>query len=72
MTAVLSLGTAIPSSPGYVGTYQWLGVESMGLLDVPVNDALAVTILYHATWYVPTTVIGGLVLGTRAVRRARA
>ena len=72
VTAVLSLGTAIPSSPGYVGTYQWLGVESLGLLDVPVNEALAVTILYHATWYIPTTVAGGLILGSRALRSARA
>jgi uncharacterized membrane protein YbhN (UPF0104 family) len=71
VTAVLSLGTAIPSSPGYVGTYQWLGVASLGLLDVPVDEALAFTILYHATWYVPTTVAGGLILGVRAVRRAR-
>ena len=26
VTAALNLGVAIPSSPGFVGTYQWLGV----------------------------------------------
>jgi glycosyltransferase 2 family protein len=31
VTAVLTLGSAVPSSPGYVGTYKWLGVASLGL-----------------------------------------
>lgn len=68
VAASLSLGVAIPSSPGYVGTYQWLGVASLGLLDVPVNEALAFTILMQATWYVPTTAVGGAFIGLRAVR----
>jgi hypothetical protein len=38
---------------------------------VPVDEALAFTILYHATWYVPTTVAGALILGVRALTRAR-
>lgn len=68
VAAALSLGVAIPSSPGYVGTYQWLGVASLGLLDVPVNEALAFTILMQASWYVPTTLAGGAFLGIRALR----
>ena len=69
VSAALALGVAIPSSPGYVGTYQWIGVASLGLLDVPVNEALAFTILMQATWYVPTTVTGGAFVGLRALRR---
>jgi uncharacterized protein (TIRG00374 family) len=68
VTAALSLGVAIPSSPGYIGTYQWLGVASLGLLDVPVNEALAFAILMHATWFVPTTLAGGAVIGWRTLR----
>ena len=34
VTAVLNLGVAIPSSPGFVGTYQWLAVAALGVLDV--------------------------------------
>ena len=68
VAAALSLGTAIPSSPGYVGTYQWLGVAALGLLDVPVNQALAFTILMQASWYLPTTIVGGAFLGLRALR----
>jgi uncharacterized protein (TIRG00374 family) len=69
VSASLALGVAIPSSPGYVGTYQWVGVASLGLLDVPVNEALAFTILMQATWYLPTTVAGGAFVGLRALRR---
>jgi uncharacterized membrane protein YbhN (UPF0104 family) len=71
VAAVLNLGSAVPSSPGYVGTYEWLGVASLGLLDVPHEQALAFTILLHAAWYVPTTLAGGLALAVRGARRYR-
>lgn len=75
VAAVMNLGVAIPSSPGFVGTYEWLGVASLGLLDIASEEALAFSILLHACWYVPTTLGGGAALGVRAlvrVRRARA
>ena len=68
VTTALALGVAIPSSPGYIGTYQWVGVAALGLLDVPVEQALAFSILMQATWFVPTTLAGGAVIGLRAVR----
>ena len=68
VTSALALGVAIPSSPGYVGTYQWLGVSALGLLNVPVEQALAFSILMQASWYVPTTVVGGAFIGVRALR----
>ena len=71
VTAVLNLGSAVPSSPGYVGTYEWLGVASLGLLDVDHEPALAFTILLHAAWYVPTTLFGAVALGTRGAIQLR-
>src|SRR5688500_13174209 len=71
VASVLALGVAIPSSPGYVGTYQWLGVASLGLLDVPVNEALAFSILMQASWFIPTTLAGGAILAWRALRIAK-
>ena len=71
VTSALALGVAIPSSPGYVGTYQWLGVAALGLLDVPVDEALAFSILLQASWYIPTTLAGGAILGIRALRRGQ-
>lgn len=74
VTGVVNLGVAIPSSPGFVGTYQWLVVEAVALLDVATREqALALSILLHAAWYVPTTLVGGAVvisrLGGLALRR---
>jgi uncharacterized protein (TIRG00374 family) len=71
VAAVMNLGVAIPSSPGFVGTYEWLGVASLGVLGVGAEEALAFAILLHACWYVPTTVGGGAALGARALVRVR-
>lgn len=71
VTAVINLGVAIPSSPGFIGTYQWLGVASLGLLGVGTDSALAFSILLHAVWYVPTLLVGGALLLRRVVVRVR-
>jgi glycosyltransferase 2 family protein len=62
VTGVLNLGVAIPSSPGFVGTYQWLAVSSLAVVDVAREDALAFSILLQASWYLPTTLVGGALL----------
>jgi glycosyltransferase 2 family protein len=68
VASALALGVAIPSSPGYIGTYQWIGVAALGLLDVPPSRALAFAILMHASWFVPSTLAGGAILGWRALK----
>jgi glycosyltransferase 2 family protein len=69
VTAVINLGVAIPSAPGFVGSYEWLGVASLRLLGIHQNQALAFALVLHASWYVPTTLAGGAALGTRAYLR---
>jgi uncharacterized membrane protein YbhN (UPF0104 family) len=59
VAAVLNLGVAIPSSPGFIGTYQWLAVSALGILGVSHADAFAFSVLMHAAWFVPTTLAGG-------------
>jgi uncharacterized membrane protein YbhN (UPF0104 family) len=65
LTGVINLGLAIPSSPGFIGTYQWLGVSALSLLGVGTDEALAFAILMHAVWYVPTLLVGGALLVRR-------
>jgi glycosyltransferase 2 family protein len=72
VTAAINLGVAIPSSPGFVGTYQWLAIESLSLFDVAPADALAFAIIMQAVWYVPTTLVGGTLVVRRGVRSRRA
>lgn len=60
--AVLNVGLAIPSSPGFVGTYQWLIVAGLGLFAVGATQAFAFSVLLQLTWFVPQTVIGLVLL----------
>jgi uncharacterized protein (TIRG00374 family) len=71
VAAAINLGVAIPSSPGFIGTYQWLAVSALGLLGVGATEALAFGILLHATWYVPTLLVGGTLLVRRALLSMR-
>jgi glycosyltransferase 2 family protein len=68
VTAALNLGVAIPSSPGFVGTYQWLGVSALALFGVPKEEGLAFAIAMQAVWYVPTTLVGLVLLAGHARR----
>jgi uncharacterized protein (TIRG00374 family) len=71
LTSALAFGVAIPSSPGYIGTYQLIAVEALGLLDVDPSQALAFSILMHASWFVPTTLVGGAIIVWRALKAAQ-
>jgi uncharacterized protein (TIRG00374 family) len=68
VTAAINLGVAIPSSPGFVGTYQWLGVSALALFGIGQESALAFAIVLQAVWYVPTTLAGVVLLLTRTRR----
>ena len=68
VTAALNLGVAIPSSPGFVGTYQWLGVAALGVFGYSSEAGLAFAIVMQAVWYVPTTLVGAVLL-VRSSRR---
>jgi uncharacterized membrane protein YbhN (UPF0104 family) len=62
VTAVINLGVAIPSSPGFIGTYQWLAVSALGVLGVNHTSAFAFSVLLHAAWFVPTTLAGAALI----------
>jgi uncharacterized protein (TIRG00374 family) len=71
VTAALNLGVAIPSSPGFVGTYQWLGVSTLALFEISRETGLAFAIVMQAVWFVPTTLAGAAILASRGVRAWR-
>lgn len=62
MTALLGLGSAVPSAPGFIGTYHWIAASALGLFGVGGADALAFAVLLHAAWFIPTTVAGSLLM----------
>jgi uncharacterized protein (TIRG00374 family) len=58
-----NFATLVPSSPGYVGTFDWAVIrvlaDTAGIPDAP---ATAYAILVHATLFLPVVVLGTLVL----------
>jgi glycosyltransferase 2 family protein len=58
VTAVLNLGMVVPSSPGYVGIFEYLMVLTLQLYGVHKAPALAATLTFHAIAFVPVTIIG--------------
>jgi uncharacterized protein (TIRG00374 family) len=60
--ALLNMGLTVPSSPGYVGVYQFLLVYLLGIFGIPKTQAFTISILYHASWFIPYIVIGFLML----------
>jgi uncharacterized protein (TIRG00374 family) len=47
VTAVISLGQIIPSSPGAIGTYELLGVSTLALFAIAREPALEFTFVLH-------------------------
>jgi uncharacterized membrane protein YbhN (UPF0104 family) len=56
--AVANLGTMIPSSPGYVGTFDALVARSLAIFGVGDALALAYAFLVHLAIWLPPTLIG--------------
>lgn len=57
-TAVANLGTMVPSSPGYIGTFEALCVFTLGLFGADNNLAFSYTVVLHAALLVPITLWG--------------
>jgi uncharacterized protein (TIRG00374 family) len=61
MVVALAFAVAMPSSPGFVGVFQLVGQQALVLpfgakYDAPT--ALAITLMAHLTYYLPTTLMG--------------
>ncbi len=57
-TAVANLGTLIPSSPGYVGVFDFLGRSVLAQFGVPEEVALAYVLVVHAALVLPVSLLG--------------
>ncbi len=58
MTAIVNLATTLPSSPGYVGTFDEPGIEILKVFGVEANIAAAYTFVLHAALWLPITLLG--------------
>lgn len=76
MTAVVNLATTLPSSPGYVGTFDTPGIKTLTAYGVKETVAASYTLVLHAALWLPITLLGFFFLyrkglGWRDFARAR-
>jgi uncharacterized membrane protein YbhN (UPF0104 family) len=60
-----SLATLIPSTPGYVGTFDYFTIRAMAELGNATVATAAYALLVHVVLWLPPTVLGGVYLLVR-------
>jgi len=58
VSSVTALGMTVPSSPGYLGVFEALTRETMGLFGMGPEIALSYALVAHAIVYVVFTLLG--------------
>ena len=53
-----ALATAIPSAPGYVGTFDYFAAQGLAAYGAPPATAAAFALTVHALWWAPLTAAG--------------
>jgi hypothetical protein len=71
VAAVTTLGTAIPSAPANLGTFEAAAVLVLSILGVDAAEALALAILAHAVVTIPIAIAGVVVVGSMSVSLAQ-
>jgi uncharacterized membrane protein YbhN (UPF0104 family) len=72
LVAGLSLGSALPSTPGYIGIYQFVAVTVLTPFGFSRSDAIAFILVSQAIGYLVVGVWGGMALLTmRATRQLK-
>ena len=60
--AFVGLGVSIPSAPGYIGVFHFAAVLATGIFRVPETEGFGYGIVFHASQFIPVTLIGWLAL----------
>jgi uncharacterized membrane protein YbhN (UPF0104 family) len=60
LVAGLGLGSALPSTPGYVGIYQFVAVSVLTPFGLSRTDAIAYILMFQAIQYAVFGVFGAL------------
>jgi uncharacterized membrane protein YbhN (UPF0104 family) len=58
MTAVVNLFTTLPSTPGYIGTFDAPGIAVLVAYGVPHALASGYTLVLHVALWLPITLLG--------------
>lgn len=69
--ALASLGTTLPSGPGYIGPYQYAFVLGLGVFAVSKEEALAISVAAQLALLGSITVIGLILLWREQLRAVK-
>jgi uncharacterized protein (TIRG00374 family) len=58
MNGLVNLATTLPSAPGYIGTFDTPGIETLVAFGVDRNLAASYTFTLHAALWLPVTLVG--------------
>ncbi len=58
MNGLVNLATSLPSAPGYIGTFDTPGIETLASFGVERNLAASYTFTLHAALWLPVTLVG--------------
>ncbi len=58
LMAIVNLGIMIPSSPGYIGPFEFFGVGTLLLFGVPKSVSLPAVLVIHTLVWLPITLWG--------------
>ncbi len=58
MMAIVNLGIMLPSSPGYIGPFEFFGVGTLLLFGVAKSLSLPAVLIIHALVWLPITLWG--------------
>ena len=64
-----TLVTVIPSTPGYIGTFDFFTIQAMTVLGNTAAAGTAYALLIHALLWLPSTITGGLYLLLNSVKK---
>jgi uncharacterized protein (TIRG00374 family) len=66
--ALVNLGLLVPSSPGYVGTYEFFVLKSLEIYGVSAGAAIAFALISRMFWYLVEICVGFVMLLTSHVK----
>lgn len=58
MVVIANLGTLLPTTPGYLGTFEYLAVTVLGLFGINNSEGLSIALMIHAAQFIPITSLG--------------
>jgi len=67
MNGVVNLATTLPAAPGYIGTFDWPGIQVLELSGVDGPVAAAYTFALHVALWFPITVLGAFYMLRRGL-----